>query len=297
MIAAMAGRPTTSAKAGAGTITARLPVLALVALAVGCSGGRALDEGSDAAILPADAGGEDSSAAGLDAEVGRDAAAEPDAGSMREEDVVYANFDGMDLHATVCTPAGAGPFAVVVYNHGGLGEKIGGPPVETCRALASEGFLGVSPIRRPTVPVEGHIDDVLAGLDLGRNRPEAGRGAAMLGFSRGGELTFRAALDDGNLEAAVLMAPAPVNGMLDADMARADEMTAPALVMVAENDDNEVNHVALARAVTDSLEQAGKSVRLIVYPPYGDNGHELFFELGDYWPDVVAFLHEHLDRR
>jgi dienelactone hydrolase len=200
------------------------------------------------------------------------------------------------MHATGGTPAGAGPFAAVVYNHGGLGAVVGGAPVETCRALAVEGFIGVSPIRRATVPIAGHLDDVLAGLALARARPEVDAARiGVLGFSRGGELTFRAALDDRDLDAVVLMAPAPVMGALDEDIARASELTAPALVLVAENDVYQADHLGLARAVHQALQDAGKDVMLIVYPPFGTDGHELFYEVGDYWPDVVAFLHGHLD--
>jgi hypothetical protein len=42
------------------------------------------------------------------------------------------------------------------------------------------------------------------------------------------------------------------------------------------------------------LKQAGCDVTYIVYPPYQRDGHRMFFELGAYWTDVVAFLKRHL---
>lgn len=50
--------------------------------------------------------------------------------------------------------------SAVIYNHGGLGNKIGGSPQETCEALAKEGLVGFSPIGRQTRSLEGHLDDV-----------------------------------------------------------------------------------------------------------------------------------------
>jgi len=44
----------------------------------------------------------------------------------------------------------------------------------------------------------------------------------------------------------------------------------------------------------DGLKAAGGDVRLIVYPPYADDGHTLFFAVGPYMEDVVAFLRRHL---
>ena len=46
------------------------------------------------------------------------------------------------LKGYLCRPAGAGPFPAVAYNHGGVGDIIGGAPKETCEALAAAGFAG-----------------------------------------------------------------------------------------------------------------------------------------------------------
>jgi hypothetical protein len=48
------------------------------------------------------------------------------------------------------------------------------------------------------------------------------------------------------------------------------------------------------KSLNRALEEAGKDVQLIVYPPFGRYGHALFFDLGHYWPDVLEFLKSHL---
>lgn len=49
----------------------------------------------------------------------------------------------------------------------------------------------------------------------------------------------------------------------------------------------------LAHDVEDALREAGKSAALTIYPPYGSDGHELFFEVREpYWSDVLTFLRQ-----
>ena len=55
------------------------------------------------------------------------------------------------LTGTLCLPKGVGPFAAVVYHHGGMGDRVGGAPKATCNALAEAGFVGLSLIRRPCI--------------------------------------------------------------------------------------------------------------------------------------------------
>ena len=64
--------------------------------------------------------------------------------------------------------------------------------------------------------------------------------------------------------------------------------------MVAQNDHMPADHFDLALRCEKILRSNRRSVQLIVYPPYGTDGHRLFFELGSYWPDVVRFLKEYL---
>ncbi len=150
--------------------------------------------------------------------------------------VIYRT-GGPALTGYLCKPAGPGPFPAVVYNHGGLGHIIGGAPLETCRALAASGFVGFSPIRRQTRPLHGHLDDVMAALSYVRGLDPVDPGRlGMIGFSRGGLLTFMAARSGKDLRAVVIMASALGRGHLEAELTNADAVSAPILILVAEND-------------------------------------------------------------
>ncbi len=192
----------------------------------------------------------------------------------------------------LCVPDSEGPFPAALYNHGGLGDAIGGDLDSTCEALAEAGYLAYSKQRRLTMSLEGHLDDVQAGLDVLQGHDDWDGGEmAILGFSRGGLLTLQAAKDQPDLFAAViLMAPADAKGTLMSELQDVVSISAPVLVLVSENDLYQDDHVALAKAVRDALEAAGKDVQYIMYEPYGDDGHERFFEVGSYWTDVIDFL-------
>jgi dienelactone hydrolase len=204
------------------------------------------------------------------------------------------------LKGYLCRPSGAGPFPAVVYNHGGVGNIIGGAPKETCEALAAAGFVGFAPIRRKTLLMEGHPDDVQAGLDylLGLDYVDRNK-VAMLGFSRGGALTFMAAAKGAPIKAAVIMAsavPPPRSGFTFAD---AVKIRVPVLLLVAKNDTGSrktmgQNTLEGMQRMSAALTEAGNTPKLIVYPPYRHDGHEMFFEIGPYWKDVVEFLKKHL---
>jgi len=209
------------------------------------------------------------------------------------ETVTYT--DGLEGY--LCVPAGEGPFPVAVYNHGGLGSALGGDPEATCKALMAEGYLGFSPVRRSTVPIEGHDEDVIAGIDyaLAQERADPDR-LAVLGFSRGGFLTVAMLTERPDVTVGVVMAPAPVNGLLYSVLEEADQVQATTLVLVAENDLPEFNnenedHVATATAVYDALVGADKEAELVILDAWEDNGHDLFQELRDeYWGPVTEFL-------
>ena len=152
------------------------------------------------------------------------------------EEVVYKTRPGT-LKGYLCRPSGASPFPAVLYNHGGVGRKIGGAPKETCKALAKAGFVGFAPMRRHTRSMAGHPKDVQAGLNylLGLDFVDRER-IAMIGFSRGGALTFMAAGVGAPIKAAIIMAsamPPPKSGFTLED---ATKIRVPVLLLVAEND-------------------------------------------------------------
>lgn len=204
------------------------------------------------------------------------------------------------LKGYLCRPSGPGPFPAVMYNHGGVGNIIGGDPKETCEALAVAGFVGFAPIRRQTQSMAGHTDDVRVGLDylLGLDYVDRNK-VAMVGFSRGGALTFMAAAQGAPIKAAVIMAsavPPPQSGFTFAD---AVKIRVPVLLLVAKNDTGSrktmgQNTFEGMRRMSSALTEAGNTPKLIVYPPYKQDGHEMFFEIGAYWADVVEFLKKHL---
>ena len=72
----------------------------------------------------------------------------------------------LNLKGYLCKPKGQGPFPAVIYNHGGLGQMVGGDPRGTCEALAKDGFVGFSPMRRKTIPLRGHPQDVVAAIEF-----------------------------------------------------------------------------------------------------------------------------------
>ncbi len=215
------------------------------------------------------------------------------------QEVIYATTPET-LRGYLCRPSGAGPFPAVVYNHGGLGPVIGGAPQETCEALAAAGFVGFAPIRRQTHSMAGHLDDVQAGLDylLGFDYVDRDR-VAMIGFSRGGALTFMIAARGAPITAAVIMAsamPPPQSGFTLRD---AVNVSIPVLLLVAENDTGSrktkgQNILEGMRYMSQALTEAGNIPKLIVYPSHKGGGHEMFFTIGTYWIDVIEFLKKHL---
>ena len=203
----------------------------------------------------------------------------------------------LDDGSYVCRPAGLGPFPVVLYNHGGKGNEVGGDLKGTCEALAETGYLARSEKRRETVSMDGHLADVLEGLSELLSHPDADDSrVTLMGFSRGGLLTLQAAVENPNqIHSIVLMAPAPGGkNDLQATLDNIAPLQATVLLMVAENDlppAQANDHVQLVKEADNSLRVDGKTVTMILYPPFSTDGHALFFEVQEpYWNDVVSFL-------
>jgi dienelactone hydrolase len=206
--------------------------------------------------------------------------------------------DGLTLQGYLCKPEGAGPFPGVQYNHGGSGAEIGGPPEETCRELMETGYVAFSPIRREDTSEQGNLHDVQAALDYlkGLSYVDSSR-IGIIGFSRGGSVTFTVATESEGFEAIVLMATGI--GLSPDIEAEAAEISAPVLLLVAENDTpTEINGnqdmVESMTQLEEALKAAGKEVTLIIYPAFEPHGHEMFFSIGDYMTDVENFLARHL---
>lgn len=200
------------------------------------------------------------------------------------------------MRAHLAQPAGDGPFPVVVYLHGGRGQAIGGDPQKTAAALAKSGFLGFAPIRDKDPGLTGNIQGVVAALNYVKGLQQADPSrVALIGFSRGGLLAFMAATRRRDLKAIVMMAPAEGRGVLRRFLADARRVNVRTLILVARNDTRQADHVSISRQIHSALQTAGKQSRLVVYPPFGKDGHQLFFQVrASYWRDVEQFLKEHL---
>ncbi len=200
------------------------------------------------------------------------------------------------LKGHLCKPSGEGPFPAVIYNHGGFGGKLPAPgPKENCEALVEEGFVGFSPLRRETIDMEEHMEDVLAAVDFVLNLKYVDKDRmGIMGFSRGGHLAFRVAAQRPIFKAVIVMASAPGRGNLQKYLDQAQWITAPVLLMVAKNDTKPNDHVLLSQQLKESLEYYGKDVQLIIYPPFEESGHLMFSHIDLYWQDVKAFLREKL---
>jgi len=207
-----------------------------------------------------------------------------------------------ELSGRLCKPDGPGPFPTVIFNHGGLGTIIGGAPDATCAALSKAGYVGFAPIRRLTRSLSGHLDDVGAALDYVRSVPGVdARRIAMIGFSRGAMLSYQFAAGRRDIKALVLMAAAAGRRGDGLTRLEAGSVAAPILMLVAANDTGSRttmggNVKSYMTKLAALLKSAKRDHRLIIYPPYGGDGHQLFFNVGSYWSDVTAFLDRHLKR-
>ena len=149
--------------------------------------------------------------------------------------------------------------------------------------------------------MRGHIDDIFTAIQYGLNLSIVDRNrAALMEFPRGTLLTLMGATRHPDLRAIMVMAKAfGGRGKTDSAFGDLAAITAPVLLLVAENDTgsrrtNDKNTLNGSHRLNKALIAAGRDVRYIEYSPIGSDGHTLFFEIGDYWSDVVAFLHQNL---
>ena len=201
------------------------------------------------------------------------------------------------------SPDGTGPFPAVLYNHGGFDTLVGGDLRGTVVALAELGYIARAEKRMETLPIAGHLQEVQTALDELRADPRTDTSCVtIMGFSRGGYLSLEAAKQNPDkVHGCISMAPANPNNLLvilSNDVSSFDD---PVLIMVAENDTFQDQHVLLAQMVYDSLIAGTISATLNIYSHYdsngntindpSDDGHELFSIVQQpYWSDVLNFL-------
>lgn len=207
-----------------------------------------------------------------------------------------------------CRPDAAGLFPAVLYSHGGRDLAVGGDLQGTCEALARAGYLAYAKLRLDpegkTIP--DHLLEVDMALDhlLGETDADTNR-VALIGYSRGGSLTYAIAESRASeVDATVVLAPAPAGNFFANQTADVSPLIAPMMVGVASNDLYQADHVGIAEALVAALEAEGKSYQYFPYPDYPDSGcvgcdgHQIFQvvddEFTDYWCDVETFLALHL---
>jgi hypothetical protein len=55
-----------------------------------------------------------------------------------------------------------------------------------------------------------------------------------------------------------------------------------------------MNTLQGCRRLAQALRSSERDLSYIEYPAYGTDGHAMFFEVGNYWKDVVIFLRKNL---
>lgn len=149
--------------------------------------------------------------------------------SVMEEAPAFTRYlfayrsDGLRVTGMLNRPRGAGPFPVVILNHGyypldvyvtGNGSKL------AADYLARNGFLTLSPDFRshagsddaPNVFRAGHVIDVLNLIPLAQALPEARPGKVLMwGHSNGGAITAKVIAVSDQVSGALIYAPASSN--------------------------------------------------------------------------------------
>jgi dienelactone hydrolase len=108
---------------------------------------------------------------------------------------------------------------------------------------------------------------------------------ALVGFSMGGFTSLKVAVERKDLKAVV-------HGLLGEAAKNVGSLTAPVLLLVEASDER--NILQGAALLEQALRTHGKEARVIRYNRGG--GHQLFYTVDYYWPDIRAFLQEKLGR-
>jgi pimeloyl-ACP methyl ester carboxylesterase len=230
--------------------------------------------------------------------------------------VVYTN-DGERIEAQLFTPAGSGPFPLVIHVHSGPDTAAWGPVL--ARVLGDAGYATmVSTIRgapfEPARRVEGMkraAEDIVAAIEhLTRDNAYRidGQRVAIMGYSAGGTVAVITGAMSDRVRAVITQAPSSVGwsrepALREAVIAAARRLRVPTLCLVAEND----NTTESARSVCEAVKEWGARSNLIVYPAFTPHlpstnpevapGHMLFGrEDGiEVWrKEVLAFLEKSL---
>jgi len=243
-------------------------------------------------------------------------AAPTDAGEPYTEEAISFPSGGLTLRAVLARPYGDGAFASYVHVHGSVMPQVANHPPwnglaegSYLQILAREGYVVLRLARRGHFGSEGtsynysatspgqsayavyssiqtDATDLLAAVEYLRTRsfvdPDR---VAVGGHSVGGIVSVLAGARDPKLRAVISLA----GGFAWRDNLRGETstpfvdsawkesartMTAPVLILWSKNDT--LLEVDVGRDLEKRLRAAGKRVEMIVYPPYGQNGHFMF---------------------
>jgi len=212
---------------------------------------------------------------------------------------------GVNPEALLCRPEGKGPFPAVVHNHGVGVDTVGYQKAlkrgynlpAICKELSVDGFLTFVPIRQGGSGLRNlppHKAQVLEAIDYVKRLPNVDPfRIALTGNSRGGLLTLMVGVEQPDLKALVIMAPAEIGRNFSNALSQISSLNAPVLLLVEKSDEPEFqnNFDTLDRVLRENK----KEVKSIRYDRGG--GHKLFHSAGYYLQDVKGFLHEKLGGR
>ncbi|MEO7733728.1 MAG: CocE/NonD family hydrolase [Kofleriaceae bacterium] len=216
-----------------------------------------------------------------------------------------------DRRGFLYVPDGAGPFPVMVWNHGS--ERVPGWQSELAHFYVQHGWAFLLPHRRghgrsPGMYIgderddakviamqDEHNDDVVAAIEWVKHQPriDAAR-VAVSGCSYGGIQTMITAARPVGIRAAVPFAAGAMRWQHSPALQRrliraASEARVPELLIQAENDYD----LSPSKIAGAELERTGHG-RAKIYPPFGTGaqaGHGFCVRGFDIWgPDVLAFL-------
>lgn len=208
----------------------------------------------------------------------------------------------MNPEALLCRPEGKGPFPAVVHNHGAGVDTVGYQKAlkrgynlpAICKELSVDGFLAFIPIRQGGPGLRNlppHKEQVLEAIDYVKRLPDVDPSRiALTGNSRGALLTLMVGVEQPDLKALVIMAPAEIGRNFSNALSQISSLSAPVLLLVEKSDEPEFqnNFDTLDRVLRENKKEL-KSIR---YDRGG--GHRLFHSAGYYLQDVKGFLHEKL---
>jgi dienelactone hydrolase len=267
-------------------------------------------------------------------------AAPADAAEPYTDEAISFPSGGLTLRAVLARPYGDGPFAAYVHVHGGVTvPRANTPPWKGLAEgsylpiLAREGYVVLRLARRGHFGSEGtsynysgtspgqsaytvyssirtDAADLLAAVEYLRTRsfvdPER---VAVGGHSVGGIVSVLAGARDPKLRAVISLA----GGFAWRDNLRGETSTpfvdsawkesartmmAPVLILWSKNDT--LLEVDVGRDLEKQLRAAGKRVEMIVYPPYGQNGHFMFNRADGtsvFSADLLHFLNDNTARK